>query len=342
VAVKRELPKLRREGAELVVVLSHLGLGGDKHLATVVDGIDIIVGGHSHNRMEQAERVSNTLIVQAGAHGSDLGRFDLTIEDGKITHHDHSLIALTHDSHPPDVEVARDIDRMVAPFAAKLNERIGTAAGWLVRAQTIAGQEARKRDEESPADSLFADIVREELAGDISFLPGVGYGVPIPPGPITAAQLRQLVPHEGKLVTMLLSGLKVREVLERAIENVFTGDPKTKVGGMIQVSGLQFRYDPRQKRGSRVIRVDIGDRRLKNEATYRVVTNTMLASGGHNQQTLKRAKNLQEHGSQYETIKEWFRRHSPIEAPKLGRILAEKNSVGAGKNATQSVGETTL
>jgi 5'-nucleotidase len=247
-----------------------------------------------------------------------------------IKDYKHSLITLTHDAIPPDEEVARQVEQIIAPFSAALGERIGTATDWLIRAQTIAGQEARKRAEESPVDSLFADIVREKLAGDISFLPGVGYGVPIPPGPITAAQLRQLVPHEGKLVTMTLSGSEVRDVLEQAIENVFTDDPKMKVGGMIQVSGLRFRYDPDQERGDRVTHVSIGDRRLMSEASYRVVTNTMLASGGHNQQTLKQGTDIQKHDSQYEIIKEWIRRNSPIETPKLGRILAEKNALKSG------------
>ena len=94
-----------------------------------------------------------------------------------------------------------------------------------MRAQTLAGQEARKRYEESPIDSLFADILREETKADVALLPGVGYGVAIPPGPITAAQLRQLVPHEGKVVTMRLSGIQIIEVLEQAVENVFTDDP---------------------------------------------------------------------------------------------------------------------
>ena len=72
-AVRRELPKLRREGAEVIVVLSHLGLGGDQVIADAVEGIDVIVGGHSHNRIDRAETRGKTLIVQAGAHGSDLG-----------------------------------------------------------------------------------------------------------------------------------------------------------------------------------------------------------------------------------------------------------------------------
>ncbi|WP_164100608.1 5'-nucleotidase C-terminal domain-containing protein [Candidatus Laterigemmans baculatus] len=57
--------------------------------------------------------------------------------------------------------------------------------------------------------------------------------IAIPPGPITAAQLRQLIPHDGKVVTMRLSGAQVREVLEQAVENVFTDNVDKKVGGMI-------------------------------------------------------------------------------------------------------------
>ena len=80
--VEEFLPRLRQEGAEVVVVLSHLGLGGDQQLARSVKGIDVIVGGHSHNRMKDAEKINDTLIVQAGALSSDLGKLELTIENG--------------------------------------------------------------------------------------------------------------------------------------------------------------------------------------------------------------------------------------------------------------------
>ena len=129
---------------------------------------------------------------------------------------------------------------------------------------------------------------------------------------------------------MTLSGNQVHEVLEQAVENVFTNEPRMKVGGMIQVSGLRFTYDSSRERGSRVTRTDVGDHRLQNDATYRVVTNSMLASGGHNQQTLKQGREVREHGSQYETIKEWFRHNSPIRTPTLGRIVAETTAVESG------------
>ena len=319
-AVKHYLPKLREEGSELVVVLSHLGLGGDKILARAVDGIDVIVGGHSHNRMSKPEKVGAALIVQAGAHGSDLGRLELTIERGKVSAFTHTLTLLDHARVDSDDAAEGLLEGFLAPHRNALNEVVGKAAGWLVRAQTLAGQEARKRDEESPIDSLFADILREQTKADVALLPGVGYGVAIPPGPIRAAQLRQMVPHEGKVVTMRLSGMQIIEVLEQAVENTFTDDYAMKVGGMIQVSGIRFRYDPQMAKGHRVWHVERTEGLWKPIDEYTVVTNTMLAGGGHNYQTLTKGEKRVEYRSQYEMIRSAIMKQSPVATPKAGRI----------------------
>jgi len=319
-AVKHYLPKMRDDGAELVVVLSHLGLGGDKILAATVEGIDVIVGGHSHNRMSKAEKVGTTLIVQAGAHGSDLGRLELTVEKGIVTAHVYTLTLLDHDRVEADAVAERLLERLLKPHRETMDEIVGKAGGWLVRAQTLAGQEARKRDEESPIDSLFADILCERTKADVALLPGVGYGVAIPPGPITAAHLRQMVPHEGKVVTMRLSGTQIIEVLEQAVENVFTDDPADKVGGMIQVSGIRFRYDPKRAKGSRVWHVERTEGRWNPKDEYTVATNTMMAGGGHNYRTLTKGEKRAEHGSQYEAIRRWFAEHDVTTTPPAGRI----------------------
>jgi 2',3'-cyclic-nucleotide 2'-phosphodiesterase (5'-nucleotidase family) len=323
-AVREYLPKLRADGAELVVALSHLGLGADLRLVRDVAGIDVIVGGHSHNRMADATRVGNTLIVQAGAHGSDLGRLDLTVENGKVTGHKRTLIPLPHDAVPADPAAEKFLARLLDPHREALDEVVGKAAGWLVRADTLAGQGVRKRAAESPVDSLFADILRAATGADVCLLPGVGYGVAIPPGPVTAAQLRQLAPHDGKVVTMKLPGRKILAVLEQAVENTFTDDPAVKVGGMIQVSGLRFTYDPDRPRGERVRRVELTDAKWNPAAEYTVATNGMLAAGGHNYAALKDGTDRKAHSGQYETIRDWFGRHSPISTPEPGRIARAK------------------
>lgn len=319
-AVKQYLPRMRNDGAELIVVLSHLGLGGDKSLAKEIDGIDVIVGGHSHNRMQKAEKVGNTLIVQAGAHGSDLGRLELTIEQGQVTANVCTLTLLDHNKVKADDEAERLIGRLFEPHREAMDEVIGKAADWLVRAQTLAGQDARMREEESPIDSLFADILREQTGADIALLPGVGYGVAIPPGAITAAQLRQMVPHEGKVVTIRLTGAQIIEVLEQAVENVYTSDPAVKVGGMIQVGGIRFRYDPKKAMGLRVWHVERALGNWNPTEEYTVVTNTMMAGGGHNYQTLAKVERRSEHDSQYEMIRQWIAKQDAVATPPPGRI----------------------
>ena len=197
---------------------------------------------------------------------------------------------------------------------------IGKASGWLVRAQTLAGQEARKRDEESPIDSLFADILREETKADIALLPGVGYGVAIPPGAVTAAQLRQMVPHEGKVVTMRLSGTQVVEVLEQAVENMFTDDPQVKVGGMIQVWRHPVPVRPDAGEGAPGLARRAGRGRVG--ADGRVHRRHQLDAGRRRAQ-LPDAHEGREADRTRLAVRDdprWFAKNSPVATPPAGRI----------------------
>ena len=109
-------------------------------------------------------------------------------------------------------------------------------------------------------------------------------------------------------------------VLEQAIDNVLADNPKKKVGGMIQVSGIRIRYDAYAAKGNRVTKIDMPHGSWDVKQSYLVATNSMLATGGHQQQAFLRGTEMLEHGSQYDTIKVWFSRHSPISTPEPGRI----------------------
>ncbi len=320
--VRRYVPQMKARGAELIIVLSHLGLSADRKLARAAEGIDVIVGGHSHNRMHEPMRVGDTLIVQAGAHGSDLGRLDLEVAERRVVRSSRALVTLDHEHVTPDADTARRMESILSPLRPRLDERLGTAVAPIVRAQTLAGQEPRRRDAQSPADSLFADILRAETGSDIALLPGVGYGVAIPAGPITVGGLRNLVPHASKVVTLELTGAQIRRVLEQAIENTLSDDPKTKVGGMIQVSGIRFSYDPGAAGFSRLREVHTGSAALDEGHAYRVATNTMLAQGGHNYAAFREGRARREHDSQFETIARWIRRRGDVRPPDDVRISA--------------------
>jgi 2',3'-cyclic-nucleotide 2'-phosphodiesterase (5'-nucleotidase family) len=90
------------------------------------------------------------------------------------------------------------------------------------------------------------------------------------------------------------------------------------------VGGNRFRYDPARVKGTRVWRVERIGGEWEPTAVYTVVTNSMLAGGGHNYRTLTKGEKRTEHGSPYEMIRGWFRKNSPVATPPTGRI--EKGS----------------
>lgn len=181
--------------------------------------------------------------------------------------HQWRLLAVDHASVPSDAAARAVVEKTLGQHRAALEDPAGEAAARITRAQTLAGSEPEKRDQLSAADVLFANVLRDHAGADVAFLPGVGYGVAIGPGPITAEDLRNLIPHDSKVVTMTLTGKQIREVLEQAIDNVYTDRLREKVGGMIQVSGIRFTYDPAQPRGERLIEVSVGKAPLAPQRT---------------------------------------------------------------------------
>ena len=327
-AAKEAVDELKRQGARVIIALSHLGLSADERLAQTVPGIDVIVGGHSHNRVQAAVQVGHTLIVQAGAFGSDVGRLDLHVDqNGRIVTQHHGLMSLDHDVFGGDAGVKRVVEAQEAPFRAQLDEPVAEANTPIIRAQTLAGQMPGKRDQQSPADSLFADILRQETGSDFALLPGVGDGVAIPPGPVTAEALRNLLPNDGEVVTMKLTGAQIVDILEQAVENVLADDPQKRVGGMIQVSGLRFAYDPQKAALHRVTSVQAaGGEALAPGKLYQIATNSLLADGGQNHKTFSEGKEQQEHGSPYEMVKAWMAKAGKVAVPEDVRIAREETT----------------
>ena len=120
-----EIARLRNEEkADLIFVLSHLGLPQDVKIAQMVAGIDVIVSGHTHNRLEAPVRIERALIIQSGCHGSFIGRLDLKVADGKIADFQHQLIAVT-ESIEPDAGMQRVIEDAMRPHRAVLDAVVG-------------------------------------------------------------------------------------------------------------------------------------------------------------------------------------------------------------------------
>lgn len=316
--VKSEVQKLRSSGAVVIVVLSHLGLTADMQLASETDDVDVIIGGHSHNRMTIPEKVGRTLIVQAGAHGSDLGELTLKVGSNSNIEASYKLIELSENIEP-DAEIAALINKQILKKGVG-KTRLGNAEKTLIRPQTLAKAIPEKRKLQSDADSFFADVLRESLNSEIVLLPGVGYGIALQPGAISELNLRNLIPHDAKMISMKLSGQQIKNILEQSVENVFSKPPQ-KVGGMIQVSGLSFSYNSEKKFGERVSDLKVSGEKAVLEQLYRVSTNEMLARGGHRYSDFLNGSDQKTSSkTQYQLIAQFLKRKKEIRPPSDVRI----------------------
>lgn len=149
------IPEIRDQGVDVLVVLSHQGLSVDQETAREVEGIDLIVGGHSHNRIEEPLFENGVPIVQAGGHGSDLGRLELVAEDGEVSVASGGLTPILVDTFPADPEVDARIVEFEAAYREELDEVVGEASEKIERAQTMAPGEPEPRNQEPrPTASL--------------------------------------------------------------------------------------------------------------------------------------------------------------------------------------------
>src|SRR5262245_36079003 len=123
--VRATVGKARREGAQLVVLLSHNGFDVDRKLAARVAGIDVILTAHTHDALPEPVRVGQTLLVASGSHGKFVSRLDLDVQGMAVKDYRYRLIPLFADAIRPDPEMAAAIAKARAPFAADLARVVG-------------------------------------------------------------------------------------------------------------------------------------------------------------------------------------------------------------------------
>jgi 5'-nucleotidase / UDP-sugar diphosphatase len=303
------LPEVLQQ-TSLVVVLSHLGIDGDRELAQAVDGIDVIVGGHSHLALTGPEVVNGTLIVSAGSKGQSLGRLELEVDTGtgEVTAYSRGNLLLAVDGgvSPVDEEAQALVDAALAEVAATKDQPIGKT--------TRALQPAREG--EFALGNLVVDGMREVSVGDgipvnVAFHNNAGIRASLPRGTITYGQLYNVLPFDNQLIAMDLTGAQILRILEHSVSDR---------AGSLQVSGLSFRFDSSNPVGQRVQEVTVGEEPLDRQRTYRVVTIDYLAYGGDGFKTFLDGTNLAYGDGEVWAVAEYIRAHSPVDPKVEGRI----------------------
>jgi len=260
-----ELPKyieeLKEKNVDLIVVLSHLGFPQEIKLAKEVDGIDILLSGHTHNRVHKPAVFNDTIIIQSGCHGSFMGRLDLEVENKKVIDFKHQLLIVEEDIEE-DEEVKSEVEKVMAPYREKLSEVLGYTDIPLHRNLVL----------ESTMDNLLLDSLLDLTGADMAFSNGWRYGAPILPGPITRKDLWNIIPVNPPVSTVKLSGKELWEMMEVNLERTFAADPYKQMGGYVKRSaGINLYFKIENPPGERIQKIFVQGKEVDFDHIYDVV-----------------------------------------------------------------------
>ncbi len=248
-----------QEGVDLVVVLSHLGFSQDVKLAGEVDGIDVLLSGHTHNRMERPALVNGATIIQSGCHGAFVGRLDISKDAA-------GRLAIAHRLVPMDAGIAPDpeMEALVEAVVATHRAHLATPAG-----RTDVALD-RNRMFASTTDDLLLASIAAAAGTEIAFSNGWRYGAPIPPGPITMENLYNVIPSDPPVSVVDLTGAEIVDLLEENLHRTFAADPYEQMGGYLKRSrGLRLLAKIENSRGQRVQALFVGAEPVRPDGIYR-------------------------------------------------------------------------
>ena len=207
------------------------------------------------------------------------------------------------------------VERMIAELRAPHRDRLEAVLA------TANARIGRRYKSESPFDALAGEIMREASGAEIAFLPGLGYGVTIGPGPITREQLYALVPHPSKMVTMTLTGQQVMEILEQSASNQKTSDPMKGIGGLVRDLRPCVHRRSQSTRKSACLECACGRPITVARRAYKIATNAGMRDGIHNYAAFARGRDVKEESkSVTEIVEGGFRQRRTIDLPVLGRV----------------------
>lgn len=279
-AAAREAGALRRDGADLVVALTHCSLAEDRRLAA--SGLfDLVLGGHDHHLV--TELAGRTPILKAGSDARDAIRVSLRFDAAGTGHRLQGMaweIIPVDGRWPEDPAVAAVADRFAETVERLLGETVAHADAALdARGLTV-------RRGESAIGNFTADAVRAAMGGDVALLNAGSLRSDrvIAPGPLSRRDILGLLPFQNPLVLLSIRGSELRAALEHGIEQRVA---RGVSGALPLVSGLRLAYDTRRPSGSRITEISVGGRPLAADRAYTLATNAFLAGGGDGYRLLK-------------------------------------------------------
>ncbi|MDH6265583.1 5'-nucleotidase/UDP-sugar diphosphatase [Rhizobium sp. SG_E_25_P2] len=330
--LKAAVKDVEAQGVNKIVLLSHVGYPRDKQIAAAVDGIDVIVGAHSHtllsNTDEKAAGPYPTMVkdpagievpvVTAYAYSKYLGELKLVFDDaGKVKSATGAPKLLDASVKPDEAYVAK-VKELGAPIEALKAKVIGASTA------AIDGSRDNCRARECEMGNLVADAMLDRVKDqgiEIAFANGGGLRASIDGGDVSMGEVLTVLPFQNTIATFQLKGEDVVAALESGVSQVEEGK-----GRFPQVAGLKFAFDASKPAGSRVSDVQVKDgdafKPIDPAKTYGVVANNYTRQGGDGYKVFaEKAIKAYDFGPSLEdTVADYIGKNSPYKPYLDGRI----------------------
>ena len=334
--VERYIEEVREQGAEIVMLLSHLGQPSDPdtylgrvfeaweqgeeytksfamnnaELSTVVPGIDLIFSGHIHwgLRRPWVNPITHTIVVQGYANGTGLCRLRVAVdtETGTVIGYDapensESYVSLLHDEYWGDEDVTELLDSFRDVAEEGMDEVIGEAT-----------EEIPRGGAEHPLGRLVADAILWRSDADVSLMNRGGIRAAIPRGPITPRIVYEALPFEEDLYVFELTGAELLEVLETGMKG---RRRDMQLGGATAIRNQAL--DDMGK----IEELVVGGVPVDSTQVYRFVTTGYLASGNVGYEILTEHTPLNTGCTLFSSVVDYIREHSPVKSDNLTRVI---------------------
>lgn len=289
------------QGINKIIAVSHIGfdsdpsVGNDLLLAKNVEGIDIIVGGHSHTKLNDpvvvtenvdGQQKSPTVIVQADSYLTNLGTLDVEFDgDGVVYRHEGELIPLGEKVE--DVTAKRVLKPFENVVSKVYEDEIGATLEFDLPNPRSRG-EGDEGDSVRANETALGNLITDGMLSKakeydeetvIAFQNGGGIRTDMKAGPVTIGAIMEVLPFGNTLSLVTLTGEEIKNTLEHSVRNA-----PSEEGGFLHVSGMKFTYDSSKPVGERVqsmeVLVDDEYVKIQPDEKYRITTNAFTARGG--------------------------------------------------------------
>lgn len=327
-AAEAAVASLRDRGCDIVVALSHLGLFADRALAQQVAGIDVILGGHTHQFMQAAERVGQTAIFQAGKHAFAFGH--TTVNYDPV----HRRIVSVHsESLPVDVHGVFD-EAMLSAYQAFLPEVETSLSAPIV---TLREPLITRFDEESDFANLLVDALFTKYSCDLGLMMAGALNASLLSGDVSMLHVHGACSTPTRPVILSLRGSDLEQVIADSLNPKSYHRPgfgfgfRGAVVGFLALAGATVCWVRDADGGRRLVSLSVGGEAVEPERWYRVVTCEYLLLSLVFPQ-FRNAKDIEfEPPLVREVLRDAIRREDLIASSRQRRYLECKSEPGTGQ-----------